>query len=321
MEDKRKRIELTGLVSTPVNRKNINNDDIGYIEQYDFSTSNSSLDARIEAITTVASVCYQNPKALGSISLYDRLVAESHGLPSSSFEFIPVLLDIETLCELLSDIGISDISDILVDNEDMNIYKFGEVVNFEKNEDDALCGTHLLTNLRAVIEDFGPEKAQEDIFINNSEEEIRIIKENFKVFKMDIDLSTRAQYIRHRTAEWQELSRRYVSGKKKEFSFFISKKMKDVQVSIGDDGTGTEVLLNMEDVININLDFYNNAIKDGVKPEEARRILPQAMYTTVWSAWKPKALKNFFKLRLDDHAQIDIRNMAEAKKALIEEGV
>jgi len=312
MKDKRKRIELTGLVSTPVNRKELNNDSIGYIEQYDFSRANSSLDARIEAITTVASVCYQNPKALGSISLYDRLVAESHGLPSSSFEFIPVLLDIDLVHELLAYKDIYDIEDIFADNNNMNIYKFGEIVNFINNTN----GTHLLTNLRAVIEDFGPEIAQEDMFINSSEEDIRIIKENFKVFKMNIDLSTRAQYIRHRTAEWQELSRRYVSGKKKEFSFFISKKMKDVKSIVQFDGEDA-FDVDTEDVINICLNHYNAAIEEGVKPEEARRILPQAMYTTVWSAWKPKALSNFFKLRLDEHAQVDIRNMAEAKKALI----
>ena len=76
-----------------INKKeNIFNDDIAYVEQYDFSTANLNEENRIKAITTVASICYQNPKAIGSESLYNRLLAESKGLPSSSFEFVPVLL-------------------------------------------------------------------------------------------------------------------------------------------------------------------------------------------------------------------------------------
>ena len=74
--------------------RNIFGDDIAFIEQYDFSKANLSEENRIKAITTVASICYQNPKAVGSESLYNRLLAESKGLPSSSFEFVPVLLNI-----------------------------------------------------------------------------------------------------------------------------------------------------------------------------------------------------------------------------------
>ena len=62
-------------------KKNIFEDHIAFVEQYDFSTANMSEENRIKAITTVASICYQNPKAVGSESLYNRLLAESKGLP------------------------------------------------------------------------------------------------------------------------------------------------------------------------------------------------------------------------------------------------
>lgn len=76
-----------------INKKeNIFGDDIAFVEQYDFSTANLSEENRIKAITQVASICYQNPKAVGSESLYNRLLAESQGLPSSSFEMCPILL-------------------------------------------------------------------------------------------------------------------------------------------------------------------------------------------------------------------------------------
>ena len=84
-----------------INKKeNIFGDDIAFVEQYDFSTANMSEENRIKAITTVASICYQNPKAIGSESLYNRLLAESKGLPSSSFEMCPILLTEEEVKEI-----------------------------------------------------------------------------------------------------------------------------------------------------------------------------------------------------------------------------
>ena len=81
-------------------KQNIFGDNIAFVEQYDFSTANLNEENRILAITAVASICYQNPKALGSESLYNRLMAESMGLPSSSAEFVPVLLTEEEVYKL-----------------------------------------------------------------------------------------------------------------------------------------------------------------------------------------------------------------------------
>ena len=86
-----------------INKKeNIFGDDIAFIEQYDFSTANMSEENRILAVTAVASICYQNPKVIGSESLYNRLLAESKGLPSSSFEMVPVLITEEEFKEIQS---------------------------------------------------------------------------------------------------------------------------------------------------------------------------------------------------------------------------
>ena len=84
-----------------INKKeNIFGDDIAFVEQYDFSRANLSNDSRIAAISSVASICYQSKTALGSESLYNRLLAESKGLPSSSAEFVPVLLTEEEVYKL-----------------------------------------------------------------------------------------------------------------------------------------------------------------------------------------------------------------------------
>ena len=96
-------MEIQGLSFgvNPVNKKeNIFGDNIGFVEHYDFSQANMSEKHRIHAISAVASICYQNPKAIGSESLYNRLLAESKGLPSSSAEFVPVLLTEEEVYKL-----------------------------------------------------------------------------------------------------------------------------------------------------------------------------------------------------------------------------
>ena len=269
----------------------------GFVEHYDFSKANSSYEARVQAVTKVASICYGNPKSLGSINLFNRLEAESHGLPSSSYEFVPVLLT-EDLMDKFTAIG--------VDLEYSNSMKYGELVFDEDNE-------YLLTNLRALISDVGPEESLK--YLNTSEEEIQIIRDNFKVFLFNVDLPTRAQMVRHRVS-WQELSRRYVSGKKQAFEFYISSKLQDRDISVRDPQDYTTGL-DFRDLIELSLDLYNEALEAGVKPEEARRILPQAMMTTIWGAFQPKQLDNFFTLRLDSHAQREIRCIAEAMKELV----
>ena len=278
----------TSWPTEPLGRtEDILTDGCGSVEAWDFSLANSSYEARVYFVSKVASICYGNPKALGSISLFDRLQAEAAGLPSSSYEFVPILLTKEQFAA-----------------RDLKAcWKFGEQV-----------GDYLLTNLRALISDVGPEESLN--YLNTASEEIQIIKDNFKVFLFNVDLATRAQMVRHRCS-WQELSRRYVSGKKQPFEFYISEKMKNITTTVGYTEISIGVTVNTKDIIRICLEHYDEAIAAGVKPEEARRILPQAMKTTIWGAFQPAQLANFFTLRLDKSAQREIRTVAEAMKELI----
>ena len=282
----------------PTGSITINNDGIGFVQSYDFSQANSSLEARIHAVTSVASICYQNPKSPNNESLYKRLYTESGSLPSSSFEFVPVLLDMRDAKYKPWADKLSLVSDV---------FKYGEIVH----------GGYLLTNLRALISCVG-EDADNPVFFN-SPTECGIIHEYFKVYLTKIDLATARQFMRHR-ASWQELSRRYVSGKKLPFEFYNSSKLTNVVSSseiVTPEGHYFSFDLTTEALINTCLLHYDAAIASGVKPEEARRILPQAMYTQVWSAWQPKQLENLFKLRCDLHAQSEIRQLACAMKDLL----
>lgn len=283
---------------TPTGSITINNDGIGFVQSYDFSQANSSLEARIHAVTSVASICYQNPKSPNSESLYKRLYTESGSLPSSSFEFVPVLLDMrDSKYKPWAD-KLSLVSDV---------FKYGEIVH----------GGYLLTNLRALISCVG-EDADNPVFFN-SPTECSIIHEYFKVYLTKIDLATARQFMRHR-ASWQELSRRYVGGKKLPFEFYNSSKLPYTVSTFTfttPDGHSITIDISSDQLEQACLNHYNQAISDGIKPEEARRCLQQTMYTQVWSAWQPKQLENLFKLRCDSHAQSEIQTLANAMKDLL----
>ena len=299
-----------------INKKeNIFGDDIGFVEHYDFSQANMSEKHRIHAISAVASICYQNPKAINSESLYNRLLAESKGLPSSSAEFVPVLFNYQWISEYFF-----NMSDMIL--EDSNILKYGEILYLNDKK-------YLLTNYRALIYDVENIGLDRDILKHfNTPEECEIIKQHFKVFLYKVDLPTRSQMVRHRIS-WQELSRRYVSGKRVPFEFYISEKMKGLESEHEDyymdgmsdfetDFTNTH---STEKLIEMCIEHYYQALEKGVKPQEARRIIPQAAYTQIWGAFMPKQLDNYFKLRLDESSQWEIRQTAIAMQELINDKI
>lgn len=279
-------------------KDNIFGDNIAYLESYDFSKANMSNASRLDVITLIASICYQSPKAHGSESLYNRLMAESGGLPSSSFEFVPILLTQEEVTSLY-------FNRTLLVSDNNPLTKYGEWIEDRK---------YLLTNFRAVVflfEEFGIDLR--DRF--NTETECAIIAKHFKVFKMKVDMPTFGQAVRHRV-NWQVLSRRYVSGTRVPFDFYIAKQMKNVTSTVGYSDISTGVTVGTRDIITICLEHYKAALAAGVKPQVARGIIPQCAYTVAWCAMQPKQFNSFINLRSDSHAQWEINQLSDAMKEL-----
>ena len=288
-------------------KENLYGDGIAKVEQYDFSRANSSDEARTLAITSIATVCTQKFESIGSEKLCTKLLTEAHGIPSSAYGFIPVLID-----EYLFSMNLLLFGD--KNTEDMNVYKFGQKV-----ED----GKYLLTNLRALVNDIGLEASKE--FYNTDENEIAIIKKHFKVFKHKMDIRSARQFMRHTTAVWQELSRRYVSGKKVPFEFYINDKIKDIIVSsydgIDSKGNSINISYEMNSLLSLSTKLYETAIENGVKPQDARDILPLCTYTEIWSGWQPFALENMLTERTAIGTQWELRQTALAIKDLINENI
>ena len=56
---------------------------------------------------------------------------------------------------------------------------------------------------------------------------------------------------------------------------------------------------------------YMNMIANGVAPEQARMILPQATYTEFYMTGNLRAWAHFLHLRLDGHAQLEVQQVAQ----------
>lgn len=300
MENKQTHVNVDSSFTTPTGAvENVFGDDIAYVKHFDFSRANLNQENRIAAISQIASVCYQNPKALGSISLYDRLACESHGLPSSSFEFVQVLFRYDFI-----ETFFCNNSRIWLENS--NTLKYGERIDTEDQ-------SYLLTNYRALIYDVENNNLDKSILDHfNTEAECKIIKQHFNVFQVKVDMPTFGQMVRHRV-NWQVLSRRYVSGEKAPFSFYIHEKMKKVESMFNG------VVVDTNDVIEACLNLYQAARDAGIKPEVARGIIPQCAYTIAWCAFQPKQLESYFELRLEKSAQKEIQLISQAMKSLVGE--
>lgn len=291
-------------------------DSLAFIEEWDFSIANRSHQDRLLTVTTVSSICYAKPDVIGSEKLYNRLAVEGAGIPSSSFAFVPVLLNAQQV-QNVSDIAVHNFPEKLPD-----ILIFGELVQGEL--DGNLEEIRHLTNLRALLQDLGwtvdMDKAKmlsEDYF-NTSEEDLEMIKKHFKVYKTKMDISTSKQWLRH----WyilQELSRRYVSDSKVPFEFYVEEKLKDVTALIEvntfdhqlEHHRDTQLELSVSEHIEHAMALYRAATEAGVKPQSARRILPQMAYTTIWTAMMPRVYENMLKLRTKPSTQWEFRQLAQ----------
>ena len=284
-------------------KENLYGDNIAKVEQYDFSRANSSDEARTLAITSIATVCTQKFESIGSEKLCTKLLTEAHGIPSSAYGFVPILLTAKKLRKIGSIIN----NELYIRHDfEYNVTKFGQMV-----ED----GEYLLTNLRALVNDIGLEASKE--FYNTDENEIAIIKKHFKVFKHKMDIRSARQFMRHTTSVWQELSRRYVSGKKVPIEFYLQEKFyKGLPLEI-DNGV-TEWIYPASLLQSIQEHYYK-LLDRGIKPQDARDILPLCTYTEIWSGWQPFALENMLTERTAIGTQWELRQTALAIKEMIGE--
>ena len=66
----------------------------------------------------------------------------------------------------------------------------------------------------------------------------------------------------------------------------------------------------MKEVFEVTERKYNELLRSGCNPEDARAILPNACTTRILVTMNARSLQNFFKERICRRAQTEIRDMA-----------
>lgn len=125
------------------------------------------------------------------------------------------------------------------------------------------------------------------------------------------------QWVRHRTARLNEISGRY-SIMKDEFYVPESGQMRgqsdDNKQARSDEvvGNATEMIAEMEADQKLIYDHYTGMVEGGLAREIARSNLPLSLYTEWYWQIDLHNLFRFLHLRMDSHAQYEIRVYAEA---------
>lgn len=137
-------------------------------------------------------------------------------------------------------------------------------------------------------------------------------------------VSIRTQFFKHKQGFVEnEISRRYVSYEPEFYSPTWRGKPTDGAKQGSDDFITEESKTNLFDAIyresyETALHVYNTLIEKGIAPEQARFVLPQGMYTEWYWTGSLAAYARFYKQRMDDHAQWEIREYSEAVGNIIE---
>ena len=125
------------------------------------------------------------------------------------------------------------------------------------------------------------------------------------------------QWIRHRTASVNEYSTRYsiaIDGAQMTQPDQWRQQADDnKQGSAGyfDQGIGGELSAAEQNLHSLAKDIYNDRLERGVAREQARKDLPLSTYTEAFWQMDLHNLLHFLALRMDSHAQLEIRNYAE----------
>ena len=154
---------------------------------------------------------------------------------------------------------------------------------------------------------------------------------NSLTFRIKAPIFVARQLVKHQVGGvWNEVSRRYVNDEP-EFYFPETWRGKpvnakqgssDVNFPVDDDSLWIEEsdgyhLMGHDDITKKCLEWYLNAIKRDIAPEQARMILPQNTMTEWWWTGSLMFFARVCKQRLDPHAQQETREVTQMIAAAV----
>ena len=154
--------------------------------------------------------------------------------------------------------------------------------------------------------------------------------------RLKVPIFIARQIQRHRTFSYNEISRRYVDSAPE---FFWPDKWRKRAENVKQGSSEEEVKVfgrswifehDMEEAkandtvqgaaeyaLARAVELYEKMLEAEVAPELARMILPQNMYTEFYATSNLRNWSHFLKLRLDDHAQYEVRVVAEMVRDIL----
>lgn len=129
------------------------------------------------------------------------------------------------------------------------------------------------------------------------------------------------QWHRHRIASINEMSGRYTEL---EFGEYVPEnwRFQDTNNKQGSSGNVLPSRLVSDGVrenYQRNLDLYKSMLDNEIAKEQARIVLPVATYSDMYWKGNLRSIFNFLKLRMDSHAQWEIRQYANAMAEMVKE--
>ena len=142
-------------------------------------------------------------------------------------------------------------------------------------------------------------------------------------FRIEAPLFVARQLVKHHVGlVWNEISRRYIDSKPR---FYVPNEWRS-RAKDKKQGSGDELIeLQGEDYDHIHAalmaanDAYSHLLHRGVAPEQARMLLPQAMYTEWYWTGSLYAFARVCKLRLTDSVQEETKEIARKLSDLVQE--
>ncbi|MDB5097931.1 MAG: Thymidylate synthase thyX [Cyanobacteria bacterium RYN_339] len=142
------------------------------------------------------------------------------------------------------------------------------------------------------------------------------------VFHIKLPLFVFAQMVRHRTAKLNSMSARY-SVMQDEFYLPTADQIRGQSLTnkqVSEGGVGGEAAGQaagvMQEQARVAYALYEEMLANGVGREQARMVLPQNLYTQIYWKCDLHNLFHFLRLRLDWHAQQEIRAYGEVMAML-----
>ena len=129
-----------------------------------------------------------------------------------------------------------------------------------------------------------------------------VLEHGKATFKIEgVSRSLTHQLVRHRLASYTQRSQRYC--KEDNFGYVVPDSLLDDKYL---NSKAKEIFDKaMIDATN----SYNSLIEAGLKPEDARSVLPNACFTTIVMTANFREWRSVFELRCEKHAQKEIRNL------------